>query len=145
MKLLTALAGGVGGEAGRQAWAGLSALVRRPSQHDQDTAGGSAVSSGEAELFRLEQAAADLARAQALSTALAVRAAVDADFQAGLQRWHQQAKLVHSSASEVHNEISGGTFHGPVAMGRDFTRINLAGHTSPGPENDPDDDWPQES
>ncbi|CCK24637.1 hypothetical protein BN159_0258 [Streptomyces davaonensis JCM 4913] len=26
----------------------------------------------------------------------------------------------------------------------DIERIPVAGHTSPGPENDPDDDWPQQ-
>ncbi|MER6038317.1 hypothetical protein ABT133_31145 [Streptomyces sp. NPDC001835] len=33
--------------------------------------------------------------------------------------------------------IAGGVMHGHV--------IGRVGHTSPGPENDPDDDWPQES
>ncbi|WP_078662823.1 hypothetical protein [Streptomyces bicolor] len=128
--LLAALAGGAGGEVGRQAWAGLSALLRRPFQHGQETAGGSAVSSGEAELVRLEHAPADPARAQALSTALAVRAAVDADFQVGLQRWHEQAKLVRTGDGEVHNEISGGTFHGPAVQGRDFSGVSF---TTPPP------------
>ena len=27
----------------------------------------------------------------------------------------------------------------------DIERMPISGHTSPGPENDPDDDWPQES
>ncbi|MER5466248.1 hypothetical protein ABT010_37515 [Streptomyces sp. NPDC002668] len=123
--LLVALAGGVGGEVGRQAWAGLSTLVRRPFQRGQDTADGSAASSGEMELARLERAPADLARAQALSTALAVRAALDADFQAGMQRWHEQAKLVRTGDGEVHNEISGGTFHGPAVQGRDFSGVSF--------------------
>lgn len=130
MGLLAALAGGAGGEVGRQAWAGLSALVRRPFQRGQETAGRSAVSSGEAELARLEHAPADPARAQALSTALAVRAAADVDFQAGLQRWHEQAKLVRTGDGEVHNVISGGTFHGPAVQGRDFSGVSF---TAPPP------------
>ncbi|MER5662816.1 hypothetical protein OG981_08140 [Streptomyces mirabilis] len=121
--LLAALAGGAGGEVGRQAWEGLSALVRRPFQRSQNTADDSAVSSGETELVRLEHAPADPARAQALSTALAARAAADADFQAGLHRWHEQAQLVRSGDGAVHNEISGGTFHGTVAQLRDFSGV----------------------
>lgn len=130
MGLLAALAAGAGGEVGRQAWAGLSALVRRPFQRGQETAGHSAVSSGEAELTRLEHAPADPVRAQALSTALAMRATADADFHAGLQRWYEQAKLVRTGDGEVHNEISGGTFHGPAVQGRDFSGVSF---TTPPP------------
>jgi hypothetical protein len=128
--LLAALAGGAGGEVGRQAWAGLSSLVRRPFQRSQEAAGRSAVSSGEAELTRLEHAPADPARAQALSTALAVRAAVDADFQTRLQQWHEQARLMRTGDGDVHNEISGGTFYGSPVQGRDFSGVSI---TNPPP------------
>ncbi|MEY9997484.1 hypothetical protein ABIE67_009603 [Streptomyces sp. V4I8] len=128
--LLAALAGGAGGELGRQVWAGLSALVRRPFRRGQDTevpAGGS----GEAELVELEGAPDDPARAQALSAALAVRAGLDADFRTGLQQWHEQAKLVRTGDGEVHNSISGGTQNGPVLLGRDFSGVSFT--TSPPP------------
>ncbi|MET7296410.1 hypothetical protein ABZS79_30600 [Streptomyces griseoloalbus] len=128
--LLAALAGGVGGEVGRQAWAGLSALVRRPFRNGQETEDASAVSSGEVELAELERAPADPTRAQALSTALAVRAALESDFRAGLERWHEQAKLVRTGDGEVHNTISGGTFHGPTLQGRDFSGASF---TTPPP------------
>lgn len=131
--LLAALAGGAGGEVGRQVWAGLSALVRRLFRRDQDAAQSPAVSSGEVELAALGQAPADPARAQALSTALAVRAAVDADFHTCLQQWHEQAKLVHTGDGEVHNTISGGTQHGPVLQGRDFSGFSFT--TWPPPPN----------
>jgi hypothetical protein len=36
--------------------------------------------------------------------------------------------------------IAGGIVHGEVNLGHP-----VVGHTSPGPENDPDDDWPRES
>ncbi|MFE4720489.1 hypothetical protein ACFRLW_29540 [Streptomyces sp. NPDC056728] len=39
-----------------------------------------------------------------------------------------------------HGSIAAGVVHGDVNLGRP-----AVGHTSPGPENDPDDDWPQES
>lgn len=138
--LLAALAGGAGGEVGRQAWAGLSALVRRPFQRGQDTTAGSAISSGEVELARLEHAAADPARAQALSTALAVRAALDPDFQAGLQRWHEQARLVRTGDGEVHNEISGGTFYGPAVLGRDFSGVSFTTPPPTTPSSPPAED-----
>ena len=129
--LLLALAGGAGGEVGRQAWAGLSALVRRPFRHGHDDSPDTpAVGSGEAELARLEEAPADPARAQALSTALAARAALDADFRNDLQQWHEQAKPVRTGDGDVHNTISGGAFHGPVVQGRDFSGISF---TTPPP------------
>ncbi|MER6358034.1 hypothetical protein ABT186_41210 [Streptomyces sp. NPDC001634] len=111
--LLAAPAGGAGGELGRQAWVGLTTLVRRPFTRGQDESVQTpAVSSGETELVRLQEAPGDAARAQALSTALAVRAAVDAEFSTDLQQWHEQAKLVRTGDGEVHNTISGGTQHG---------------------------------
>lgn len=127
--LLLALAGGAGGELGRQAWAGLTALVRRPFRRD---AGEEApvVSSGEAELARLEQDPADQRQAQALSTALAVRAALDRDFRTGFEAWQEQAKLVSTGDSTVHNNISGGSQHGPVLQGRDFSGLSF---TTPPP------------
>ncbi|MER5212536.1 hypothetical protein ABT063_18625 [Streptomyces sp. NPDC002838] len=139
--LLAALAGGVGGEAGRNAWMGLSSLVQRPFRRGQDTpVGAPAVSSGEAELVRLEEAPTDSARGQALSAALSARAAVDADFHAGLQRWHEHAKLVRTGDGDAHNEISGGTFSGPTLLGRDFSGISF---TAPPPATPGTDTPPQ--
>jgi hypothetical protein len=127
--LLAALAGGAGGEIGRQAWAGLTALVRRPFRRDAGEEA-PAVSSGEAELARLEQDPADQQQAQALSTALAARAALDADFRTGLEAWQEQAKLMNTGDGTVHNTISGGTQHGPVLQGRDFSGLSF---TTPPP------------
>ncbi|WSW77076.1 hypothetical protein OG390_31790 [Streptomyces sp. NBC_00996] len=130
--LLAALAGGAGGELGRQAWAGLTTLVRRPFTRGQDeSAQAPAVSSGETELVRLQEDPGDSARAQALSTALSVRAAVDAEFTADLRQWHEQAKLVRTGDGDVHNTISGGTQHGPVLQGRDFSGLSF--NTAPPP------------
>lgn len=130
--LLAALAGGAAGEVGRQAWAGLSTLVRRPFQRDQATSPGTLeVSSGAAELVRLEEAPVDPVRAQALSTALAVRAAADADFFSDLQRWHEQAKLLPTGDGDAHNMISGGTFNGPAVQGRDFSGLSFTTNQPP--------------
>ncbi|MFJ9945542.1 hypothetical protein [Streptomyces erythrochromogenes] len=127
--LLAALAGGVAGEVGRQTWASLSALVRRPFNRGGGQA--PAISSGEVELTRLAAEPGNEGRAHALSTALAVRAAVDEDFRAGLAAWQQQAALVRTEDGAVTNLISGGTLNGPVLQGRDFT--NPVFNASPPP------------
>ena len=122
--LLVALAGGAGGELGRNAWAALSALVRRPFRR----AGGEdvpAVGSGEAELARLAQNPADQSTAQALSTTLAVRAALDAEFRAVLASWQDQAQRIPLDEGGVRNTISGGVQHGPVLQGRDFSNLTF--------------------
>ncbi|MEU6534555.1 hypothetical protein [Streptomyces sp. NPDC047000] len=115
--LLVALAGGAGGEIGRQAWAGLSALVRRPASAAPD---GSPTASGEVELRALRDAPADIDRAHALSTALAVRAALDAGFREGLRQWAEEASTAVVVEPGVHNSIHGSTVHGTVIQaGRD--------------------------
>ncbi|GAA3140032.1 hypothetical protein GCM10017687_65810 [Streptomyces echinatus] len=142
--LLAALVGGVGGEAGRQAWASLTALVRRPFRGDGDAAGDAPqVSAGLDELARLEENPADPARAQALSTALAVRAALDADFRRSLEAWHEQAKRAHTGGGTVHNEVKGGNQYGPVVMGQNFSNLSFgspAAAPAPPPtaQQDPD-------
>ncbi|QNP69556.1 hypothetical protein IAG44_08925 [Streptomyces roseirectus] len=111
--LLAALAGGVGGEAGREAWQGLVALVRRPFRRGES----GDVSSGEAELDALAAAPGDETRAHVLSTALAVRAALDAEFRRELEEWRQRAERARDSGG-TYNTISGGTFHGMVIQSR---------------------------
>ncbi|RLU80612.1 hypothetical protein CTZ27_34480 [Streptomyces griseocarneus] len=135
---LAALAGGVGGEAGRQAWQGLSALVRRPFGRRAGTQDGTddlAVSSGLPELTALEGAPEDQMRAQALATALGVRAALDAEFRELVMEWWRQAQTVgatdtvHNTAHEVHNDISGGTQQ-TVVQGGNFSHLTF--NASPG-------------
>lgn len=125
---LAALAGGLGGEAGRQAWQGLTALVRRPfgraaTERTQDD-GTPQVSSGELEVAALAEDPADPMRAQALATALGVRAALDGEFRVLLDEWWQRAQA-SSSGGDVHNSISGGTQNGPVLQGRDFSSLTF--------------------
>ena len=123
--LLTALASSAGGELGRQAWAGLRALVHRPFRPREGSGRTLEVSSGAAELAELEGAPSDSSRAQSLSIALAVRAALDPDFRVGLEQWQQQAQLARTGGGAVTNTINGGTQHGPVLQGRDFFGLSF--------------------
>ncbi|MDK0520447.1 hypothetical protein [Streptomyces sp. ML-6] len=120
---LAALAGSIGSEAGRQTWQGLTALVRRPfrrgSAQGAEDDGAPRISSGELEAAALEGDPADPLRAQALATALGVRAALDGEFRVLLEEWWRQARS-GSPGGEVHNSVSGGTQNGPVLQGRDF-------------------------
>ncbi|MFI5615936.1 hypothetical protein [Streptomyces sp. NPDC051567] len=124
---LAALAGGVGGEFGRQTWHGLTALVRRPFRRGgaPEPEGGESpgISSGELEIAALENDPADPLRAQALATALGVRAALDGEFRARLEEWWQRAQT--TSGGDVHNTISGGTQNGPVFQGREFSGLTF--------------------
>ncbi|OIK25050.1 hypothetical protein [Streptomyces malaysiense] len=123
MGLLTALAGGAGGELGRQAWTALGELVRRPFRRGDAVApeGSAPGGSGEAELARLAADPGDAAAARALSAALSRRAAADAEFEQRLRGWDEAARRVGLTSGDVHNSISGGTFSAPVIQGRDFT------------------------
>ncbi|MGA5703688.1 hypothetical protein [Peterkaempfera bronchialis] len=135
--LLAALAGGAGGEAGRQAWASLSALVRRPFRSGgTDTGQEPPGRTGLPELLAVEEQPHDSQRASALSTALAVRAALDPGFRAELEEWHRRARAGVESSGSVHNRISGGTQHGPVLQGQNFSDITFT--TAPPPASTPE-------
>ncbi|MCX2925258.1 hypothetical protein [Streptomyces sp. NEAU-W12] len=138
--LLAALAGGAGGELGRQAWAGLSALVRQPFRRGRDAAEAPQVSTGEPELAALGQAPDDQERARALSAALAARTSLDPDFDAGLRQWHEGARLALTEDGGVRNSISGGNQYGPVIQGRDFSGLSFG--TQPPPPAAPESGTP---
>jgi hypothetical protein len=128
--LLVALASGAAGEAGRQLWVALNGLVRRrPPEADSGSpeadSGSPEAAVGEAEVASLADAPRDVARAQALSEALGRRAAQDPSFRASVAQWHQQAQALRTGDGDVSNTISGGTQHGPVLQGRDFSGINF--------------------
>lgn len=136
--LLAALVGGAGGEAGRQAVTRLIALVRRPLRRPDDTAAPAPqVSSGVDELAQLQENPADPARGQALSRALAARAAQDADFRSDLEAWHEQAQRARSGEGTVRNEVKGGKQYGPVLMGRDFSGLTFTSPPPPAPAPPP--------
>ncbi|MEU2897020.1 hypothetical protein ACWC4E_18095 [Streptomyces sp. NPDC001273] len=136
--LLAALAGGAGGELGRDVWAGLSALVRRPFRRGDGHEPQPALTSGEEELAQLAQDPGDESRAQALSAALVARAAQDAEFRTALAAWLRQAEAVRADEASVNNTISGGTQYGPVLQGRDFSGLTFT--TTPAPAARPHGD-----
>ena len=129
--VLAAIACGAGGALGGQLWAGVSALVRRPFHRDH--AGGDAavvLPSGEAELAALQQSPADERRAVALAEVLVARAGADGGFRQALEGWWEQASQIHIGG-DVSNTVSGGTFHGPVLQGRDFTGLTFGPPAAP--------------
>jgi hypothetical protein len=71
-------------------------------------------------LEALRQAPNDLRAAEHLAAALATRAALDAEFRAGLEDWTALAWRAYPQGGDVHNEIKGGVFHQVVIQGRDI-------------------------
>jgi hypothetical protein len=155
MEALMALAA-AGGTAvvqsvGTDAWTGLrQELARWIGQGDEQRE--------RAALERLDRTASDLETAEAAEVEQVrahqqamwqVRIADTLDELSGTGQVQAAANLrellaQYNRAGSVHNEISGGTVHGSVVH-HNVGSIHNVGHTSPGPENDPDDDWPQES
>jgi hypothetical protein len=137
--VLLAVITGTSEALGSQLWAGVVSLVRRPLPHR--AAGGTdaamAVPSGEAELAALEQALNDQQKAVVLAERLLARAAADAEFDQALKDWWERAEPIRARIdATVTNTISGGTQHGPVLQGRDFTGITF-GVTGTPPRQDP--------
>jgi hypothetical protein len=131
--VLVAVATGVSGALGGQLWAGVVSLVRLPFQGRKEPAGELAADrSGEAELAALQGAQADQAKAVALAEVLLTRASADQEFEQALQEWWARAEPVRNKLGDVTNTISGGTQHGPVLQGRDFTNLTF-GVTPPAP------------
>jgi hypothetical protein len=127
--LLLAVISGAGEGLGTRLWDGVVALVRRPI-HCDVTAGDTAAamasgSAGEAELAALQRAPADKAHAEALARVLLARAGADAGFGRVLQTWWEEAGPIRATIGNVTSVISGGTQHGPVLQGRDFSNITF--------------------
>ncbi|MER5567144.1 hypothetical protein ACWC98_11425 [Streptomyces goshikiensis] len=123
---LAALAGSLGSEAGRQAWQALTTLVRRPFARATAQDGTMPqISSGELEAASLAGDPADPMRAQALATALGVRAALDGEFRELLDQWWQQAQSAPSGGN-VHNHIGGNVESGAnVVQSRDVSSLTF--------------------
>jgi hypothetical protein len=127
--VLAAVVSGVGSQAGTQLWDGVVSLVRRPFSHNTGTSGdaaaAAAVPSGEAEQAALQRDPGDQRKAVALAEVLLARSGTDEDFQRALESWWGQAEPIRVSIGNVTNTISGGTQHGPVLQGQDFSNITF--------------------
>lgn len=122
--VLAVIAGSAGGTLGSQAWAEVSALLRRPSRPAGAATGITAgLPLGLAELSALEQAPADKQQAVALAEVLVARSAADAEFRQALEAWWEQASQFRIGGGDVANTISGGTQYGPVLQGGEFSGI----------------------
>lgn len=140
--VLLAITTGVSEVLGGQLWAGVVSLVRRPLRGRGDSGGEPpAIRPGEAELASLQQSPSDQQKAVALAEALLSRAGGDPTFEKALLAWWEQAKPVREIIGNVTNTISGGTFHGPVLQGRDYTGLTFGTTPAPpaSPLGDPDD------
>ncbi|MDT0307380.1 hypothetical protein RM780_10440 [Streptomyces sp. DSM 44917] len=126
LAVLAALAGGAGGELGRQVWQGLSGIIRRTVRGGAE----------EAALDALEERPEDEARAGELERAIRERRAADAEFERALRLWEAQFRATldadpeaaeallaavarHEGAEDgqgprVHNDFRHATFNGPV-------------------------------
>jgi hypothetical protein len=127
--VLLAVVSGAGGQLGVQLWEGAVSLVRR-SSHRQVTASGDAAAAevapaGEAELAALQQAPGDQHKAMALAETLMARSVTDTEFRRALEIWWQQAEPIRASIGNIANTITGGTQHGPVLQGRDYSNITF--------------------
>jgi len=131
--VVLAIVSGAAGEGAGKLWDGLTALVRRPFRgHSVSADEVTTVPSGAAELAAVERAPGDEGRAVALGEALLARAGADPTFQRELESWWGQARQVYTGPGSVTNTISGGTQHGPVLQGRDFTGLTF--NASPPPQ-----------
>ncbi|WNI30901.1 hypothetical protein [Streptomyces sp. ITFR-6] len=101
--------------------------MRRPSRRGTaqvpEGGGAAVVRSGEPEAAALAGDPADPLHAQALVTALGVRAALDAEFRALLDAWWRAAQS--GAGGEAHNSISGGTQSAPVIQARDVSGLSF--------------------
>ena len=127
--VLLAIVSGASEGLGKQMWEGVFSLVSRPFRGKAAASGGATaaevVPSGEVELAALRQAPGDRQKAVALAETLLARSGADDEFRAALESWWQQAEPIRASIENVTNTISGGTQHGPVLQGRDFSNITF--------------------
>jgi hypothetical protein len=122
--VLLAIASGAAGKAGEGLWNGVIKLIRRPFAHrDSVTDPAAPAISGIAELVALEREPHSQDRALKLAEAVVARADSDDSFRRELEVWWGETEAVRGG--NVTNTVSGGTFNGPVVMGRDFSRLTF--------------------
>jgi hypothetical protein len=126
--VLLAIVSGAGNQLGTQLWEGVVSLVSRPFHRKAAMSNDAAVAvvpAGEAELAALQRAPGDQGKAVTLAEVLLARSGADDEFRRALESWWQQAEPIRLSMGNVANTINGGTQHGPVLQGRDFSNITF--------------------
>ena len=135
--VLAAVVAGASEALSGQLLTGLAALVRRPWHRQTTEIESAALPAGQAELAALQEAPRDEHKAAVLAEVLLARSQADPGFEQALQQWWARAEPIRASVGDVTNRISGGTQHGPVLQGRDFTNLSF-GTTPPPPPAGPD-------
>jgi tetratricopeptide (TPR) repeat protein len=136
--VLLAVATGVSEALGGQLWAGVVSLVRRPLRGREEPPGElPTAESGETQLAELQESPADQTKAVALAEVLLARASGDPGFEEALRDWWARAEPVREKTGNVTNMISGGTQHGPVLQGRDFSNLSFGVSPLAAPPDDP--------
>ena len=120
-EVLTALAQGAGGEAGRRTWAALAGLTARICGHG----------SAEAQAVEAASTGSEPGRPGALADLFAPRADADPGFAAALRPWLSAAQLLLADGSATANQVTGGVT-GPVIQARDVHGGIIIG-SLPGP------------
>lgn len=112
---VTAAAGSVGTEAGRQAWESLTGLVRRAFGRGREEEGDSGT-------LVLPLDPQDREQVQELSALIFGQARQDARFAAEYREWEEQAARLQVSVdnSRVTNTVSRSRVDGPLIQGRDL-------------------------
>ncbi|WP_433259614.1 hypothetical protein ACQPYK_48615 (plasmid) [Streptosporangium sp. CA-135522] len=111
--IISALVGGVAGEAGKSAWTSLTALARRRFGGDSK------------EVAELEQASAD--NSHEIAGIFVDYAEADPEFKESLTSWVSETARIIRQSHDVSNTISGeARVHGTVIQAGDvFGSINL--------------------
>jgi hypothetical protein len=131
--VLTAVVTGASEALSGQLLTGLVALVKRSWHRKTSDVAPAALPPGEAELTTLRAAPRDQQNALALAQVLLARSEADAGFRQALEQWWARTEPVRISVGDATNTISGGTQHGPILQGRDFTNLTCGNTASPPP------------
>jgi hypothetical protein len=130
-ELLMAVAGGVGGAAGQQAWNTLGALVKRSFRREPGHGGKTPT----ADLAALQRDPGDVNAAIRLAVLMVARAEADAVFRTDLETWAATVRETYpaTGSGDVHNVIAGGVFHQSVIQARDIGKLTYGSPAQPDP------------
>jgi hypothetical protein len=127
--VLSRLADGALGEAGRDAWLALVRLVTRVRKPDREASPGAAP---DAALTELEARPGDEARAATASHAVARLAAADTEFAAIFGEWWASVERLVSEDDSPGLNVIQGNVHGHVVQARDvYGGISFGSSQSP--------------